>query len=115
MAYNEQLATRIRDYFSGTSTLKDDSIVEKEMFGGLAFMIGGHMCVGATGERLMARVGPEEYDEALKDIHATIMDFTGKPLRGFLYVEPEALETDTGLHDWIKRCEHFVEQLPPKP
>ena len=109
MAYNEQLASRIRDYFSGSQNIE-----EKEMFGGLAFMVDGHMCVGATGERLMARVGPQGYDDALKDMHATIMDFTGKPLKGFVYIEPEALETDTGLHGWIKRCETFVEQLPPK-
>ncbi len=110
MAYDNNLATRIRDYFS-TDNL---AIEEKEMFGGLAFMLGGHMCVGATGKRLMARVGPDNYDSALKDMHATIMDFTGKPLRGFVYVEPEALETEKDLHGWIKQCEDFVKQLPPK-
>lgn len=109
MAYDQQLATRIRDYFSANS-----AVTEKEMFGGLAFMMGGHMCVGANGERLMARVGPANYDSALKDMHATIMDFTGKPLRGFVYVEPEALETEQGLHQWIERCETFVKKLPPK-
>lgn len=111
MAYDMQLATRIRSYFSA----EDHSAVEeKEMFGGLAFMLGGHMCVGATGDRLMARVGPDNYDDALQDMHATIMDFTGKPLRGFVYVEPEALATEKGLHQWIEKCETFVKKLPPK-
>lgn len=111
MSYDAELATRIRNYFSVSNPAE---IVEKEMFGGLAFLMGGHMCVGATGNRLMARVGPKQYNAALQDMHATIMDFTGKPLRGFVYVEPEALETEKGLHKWIARCEAFVKKLPPK-
>lgn len=111
MPYDLQLASRIRDYFSAVST---SPVIEKEMFGGLAFMLGGHMCVGATGTRLMARVGPASYNAALQDMHATVMDFTGKPLRGFVYVEPEALVTEKGLHKWIARCETFVKKLPPK-
>lgn len=112
MPYDQKLAQRIRGYFSSGANHKP--IIEKEMFGGLAFMMDGNVCVGATGPRLMARVGPDQYDDALKDMHTTIMDFTGKPLRGFVYVEPEALETETGLHDWLERCETFVTQLPPK-
>lgn len=109
MAYDEALATRVRQYFS---TREDVS--EKNMFGGLAFMVNGNMCVGATDHRLMARIGPTHYEKALKDMHVTIMNFTGKPLKGFVYVEPEALESDEQLHLWIRRCERFVKQLPPK-
>lgn len=111
MANDTQLAARIRKYFSSAKTA---AIVEKEMFGGLAFLMRGNMCVGTAGQRLMARVGPANYDAALRDMHATVMDVTGKPLRGFVYVEPEALTTEKGLHNWIARCEAFVKKLPPK-
>jgi TfoX/Sxy family transcriptional regulator of competence genes len=109
MAYDEQLAARIRQYFSGR-----DDIVEKSMFGGLAFMVSGNMCVGATDHRLMARVGPKRYAKVLKNMYATIMDYTGKPLMGFVYVEPEAFTSDNNLHQWIGQCEAFVRSLPPK-
>lgn len=109
MAYDQQLAERIRQYFS-----QRGNIVEKNMFGGLAFMLDGHMCVGTTDHRLMARVGPKHYEKALQEMYTTIMDFTGKPLKGFVYVEPEAITTDSALYKWIRHCEKFVQSLPPK-
>lgn len=109
MAYDKQLAERIREYFADR-----DNIEEKTMFGGLAFMMDGNMCVGATEQRLMARVGPKHYEQALQHMYATIMDFTGKPLKGFVYVEPEALQTEKGLHLWLRQCDTFVSSLPPK-
>ena len=109
MSYDEALAARLRLYFSSR-----DEVSEKTMMGGLAFMINGNMCVGASDHRLMARIGPRHYATALKDMHVSIMNYTGKPLKGFVYVEPEALISDEQLHGWIKRCEHFVQQLPPK-
>lgn len=109
MAYDQQLAERIRQYFSGRN-----NVIEKNMFGGLAFMLHGHMCVGTTDSRLMARVGPKHYEKALQEMYTTIMDFTGKPLKGFVYVEPEAITTDSALYKWIKHCEKFVGSLPPK-
>lgn len=109
MAYDEELVDRIRSYFDGR-----EDVEEKQMFGGLAFMLDGHMCVGATDRRLMARVGPRHYDQALQHMYATIMDFTGKPLKGFVYVEPEGVESDKGLYQWIRQCESFVHSLPPK-
>lgn len=109
MSYDQNLATRIREYF------KDhDGIEEREMFGGLAFMIGGHMCVGANDHRLMARVGPDSYEHVLENMYATIMDITGKPLKGFVFIEPEATESDEELHKWIELCENFVNTLPPR-
>lgn len=109
MSYDETLATRLRQYFSTRGEVR-----EKTMMGGLAFMLNGNMCVGATDHRLMARIGPRNYETALKDMHVTIMNFTGKPLKGFVYVEPEAIASDEQLHAWIGRCERFVEKLPCK-
>ncbi len=62
----------------------------------------------------MARVGPEQYERALKEPHARAMDFTGKPLKGFVYVDARGLESDVDLESWIKRCERFVRSLPSK-
>lgn len=110
MSYDQALASRIRKYFENHLNVE-----EKKMFGGLAFMVNGHMCVGANDHRLMARVGPQSYMHVLEDnMYATIMDFTGKPLKGFLYMEPEATDTDEELFKWIELCENFVLTLPPK-
>jgi hypothetical protein len=84
------------------------------MFGGLAFLLGGHMCVGIIGEELMVRVGPEAYDEAVRRPHARKMDFTGRPMKGFVYVAPDGLESDAALHRWIARGVRFAASLPAK-
>lgn len=109
MAYDEGIAQRIRDFFAD-----DPHVVEKNMFGGLAFMVRGHMCVGVTSEDLMVRVGPEQYEEALSLPHARKMDFTGRPLRGFIYVAEEGIESDAALESWINRALTFVHSLPSK-
>ena len=109
MAYDEGLAERLREAFS-----KRDDVVEKKMFGGLAFMVAGHMCVGVVDETLMARVGPERYMEALNRPHARKMDFTGRAMKGFVYVAAEGFESDSDLADWVVMCEGFVDSLPPK-
>lgn len=109
MPYDEGLAERIRELFEDRNDVE-----EKKMFGGIAFMLRGHMCVGVVNEVLMARVGPEQYKAALKRPHARKMDFTGKPMNGFLYVDPEGFESDGQLRDWVELCESFVKTLPPK-
>lgn len=109
MAYDEGLAQRIRE-----SLAAHDDVVEKKMFGGLAFMLRGHMCCGVSGEDLMLRVGPDAYQEALSRPHARPMDFTGKPLRGFVYVAPEGVEEDADLSEWIAIGSRFVRSLPAK-
>jgi len=109
MPDEKQLIDRVRDYFQG-----NEYIEEKKMFGGLAFLVNGNMCVGADDSRLMARVGPERYDKALGDVYASIMNFTGRPIKGVIYLEPEAIETDKDLHSWIALCEKFTLSLPPK-
>lgn len=109
MAYNEQLADRIRAII-----YEYDEFIEKKMFGGLAFMHHGNMCVGVIGDQLMARVGPDQYEIALKKKHAREMDFTGKALKGFVYVSTEGVKTKKMLTDWITTCINFTDTLPEK-
>lgn len=106
VAYDTSLANRIRTVLSGRN------VVEKKMFGGLAFMLDGHMCVGVIEKQLMVRVGPEKYDEALRDRFAREMDFTGRPLTGFVYVAPAGYRTEANLRKWVRRGETFVATLP---
>ena len=109
MAFDEGLAQRLREH------LRDvPGIEEKRMFGGLAFMVRGNMCCGVLASNLMARVGAEQYETCLAHPHARKMDFTGKPLRGFLYVDEEGIEEDDDLQEWIDRAYRFVETLPAK-
>ena len=107
MAYDEKLAGRIRKVFPKGGA-------EKEMFGGVAFMLGGNMCVGIVGDDLMARVGPEAHDACLAMPHARPMDFSGRPMKGYVYVAPAGLKTDAALGAWIGRASAFVKTLPPK-
>lgn len=109
MAYDEGTAQRLREALG-----ESPEIVEKTMFGGIAFMMSGHMCCGVAGKVLMARVGPAQYERALSRPHAREMDFTGKPLRGFVYVDPGGFESDGALMSWISLCRSFVRTLPPK-
>jgi TfoX/Sxy family transcriptional regulator of competence genes len=108
MAY-DGAAERIRDIF-----IDRLDIVEKKMFGGLAFMVRGHMCCGIINDVLMARVGPDEYSKALNRSCAREMDFTGKPLKGFVYVDPDDFGEDSDLQEWVEMCERFIASLPPK-
>ena len=109
MAYDEELAERLRALFSGRQ-----EIVEKKMFGGIAFMYSGHMCVGINDDMLMARVGPDQYDEAMARLHAQEMDFTGRSLKGFVYVTASGITTEEDLKAWTELCEKFASSLPPK-
>ena len=109
MAFDEAVADRLRALFVGRR-----DVTEKKMFGGIAFMVAGHMCCGVTDNRLMARVGPEQYATALKRPHAGEMDFTGRPLAGFVYVAPAGFKSANDLRVWVTLCEKFVCSLPPK-
>jgi TfoX/Sxy family transcriptional regulator of competence genes len=109
VAYNEGLAVRIR------SALADSAgITEKRMFGGLCFLKGGHMFVGITGDDLMARVGKEAYADSLARKHVREMDFTGRPMVGYVFVGAKALAKDSELEFWLHHCQQFVSTLPPK-
>jgi TfoX/Sxy family transcriptional regulator of competence genes len=103
MAYDEQLATRIRRGFSKQQVRFE----EKRMMGGLCFLVDGKMCIGAEKNRLMARIDPAVYDSALKRIGCVPMDFTGRPMRGFVFVKPEGLSTDAELEAWLKLALEF--------
>jgi TfoX/Sxy family transcriptional regulator of competence genes len=109
MAYDETLAQRIRKVLTGHTRIE-----ERKMFGGLAFLAGGHMCCGIVGSDLMVRVGPEHFEEALAAKFARPMDFTGRPSKGMVYVAPEGVRTEKALRDWIARGLRFAETLPPK-
>lgn len=109
MSYDENLAARIRGVLA-----KRTDVVEKKMFGGLCFMVGGAMCCGLTKTDFMVRVGPEGYDDALAQPHARPMDFTGKPLAGMVYVAPEGVRGAAALAKWVGRAVSFVSSLPPK-
>jgi TfoX/Sxy family transcriptional regulator of competence genes len=109
MAYNERLAQRIREALEG-----NEVITEKKMFGGIAFLRRRLMLVGVANDLLMARVGKDNYAESLSREHVREMDFTGKPMQGYVYVDPQGLDTDEKLRFWLDRCEQFVVTLPPK-
>jgi hypothetical protein len=105
MSYDEHLATRIRKHLAGRT-----DVVEKRMFGGLCFMVGGAMCCGLTKTDFMVRVGPDRYDDALAQPHTRPMDFTGRPLKGMVYVGPEGLRTEAALATWVRRGLAFVSE-----
>jgi len=109
MAFDEGLAQRIRELLQDRSDVE-----EKKMFGGLCFMISNHMCCGIVKETLMARVGPDNYLKCLAKKHASEMDFTGKAMKGMVYVSPEGIESDSDLVLWLNICTSFIETLPPK-
>ena len=109
MAFDEGLAQRLREALSS-----HQGIAEKKMFDGLAFMSRGYMFLGIVGDVLMARVGPEHYEEELSRPHVRAMDFTGKPMTGYVFVDPTGFENDSDLLDWVQRCHRFVQSLPPK-
>ncbi len=109
MAYDEKLAGRLRKALRGAGTVS-----EKKMFGGIAFMLNGNMCCGVINDLLMARVGPEAYSGALERPYARPMDFTKRPMKGYVYVEPDGLRSDEELREWVGRCVGFVRTLPKK-
>lgn len=109
MAFDEGLAQRIRDHLDDRR-----DVTERKMFGGVAFMIGGNMSCGVVGDELMVRVGPDAYEEALREPHAREMDFTGTPLRGMVYVGTKGIAEDEDLASWIERGAAFASSLPKK-
>jgi TfoX/Sxy family transcriptional regulator of competence genes len=109
MAYDDSVARRVREAMG-----KRGDVAEKKMFGGIAYMVRGNMCCGVTGDRLMVRVGPEGYKAALARPHASVMDFTGRPMKGFVYVEPAGFASAGDLEEWIARAVEFARSLPPK-
>jgi len=109
MAYDESVAQRVRQAIQ-----KQDGLSERKMFGGLCLMLHGNMFAGIIKDELMLRVGPENSDELLARPGVRPMDFTGKPMKGYLYVESAAFATPEALKGWLGHALSFVETLPPK-
>jgi hypothetical protein len=124
MAYDETMAARVRKALA-----KRKGVTEKKMFGGIAFMVRGHMCCGVLKDELMLRVGAEQAEKLLarsprreegesaaspRRLHICPMDFTGKPMKGMLIVPPQGMKTDAALKAWMDMAVNFVSTLPKK-
>jgi hypothetical protein len=109
MAYDEALAARVRKRLA-----VQRGVSERRMFGGLCFLLKGHMCAGITGSTLMLRVGPARYADALARPHAREMDFTGRPLKGMIYVDPPGIAGAAALGRWLQIAVAFAASLPAK-
>ncbi|HEX5940801.1 MAG TPA: TfoX/Sxy family protein [Anaerolineales bacterium] len=108
MAYNQKLADRVRSQLDGIP------FVEKKMFGGVGFLIGGNMACGVNKDDLIVRVEPERHGTLLKKPHAKPFDLTGKPMKGWLLVEAKGCKTEKQLGAWVKEGVEFASTLPPK-
>lgn len=109
MGYDEKLAARITTALRGAGAL-----TEKKMFGGLCYLVDGNMVCGLLEGKLIVRVGAENRDEALNQPHASVMDFSGRSMKGFVYVAEEGLKTSAGLERWLDRGLAYAKSLPPK-
>ena len=108
MPYSEPLANRVRALLSDR-----DDIAERPMFGGLTFMLRGHMCCGVHGDELIVRLHPDDEDAALARPHARRMDFTARPMRGFMTVARDGLK-DQALREWVALAVAHAETQPPR-
>jgi len=109
MAFDETLAARIRD-----SLARKKNIEEKKMFGCICFFLNGNALAGVWKDGLIARLGPDEGEAALREPHVRAFDITGRPMRNWVVVESEGVEDDEHLKDWIQRAVKFVGKLPAK-
>jgi TfoX/Sxy family transcriptional regulator of competence genes len=109
MAYDEILASRIRVVLDQTPGL-----VEKKMFGGVAFLVQGNMACGVHKDMLMVRVGPEAYDETIEYPHTRPFDITGRPMKGWVLVETDGTTSEADLKEWVDAGLNFALTLPPK-
>lgn len=109
MAYDEVLASRIHGVLD-----QQPGLVEKKMFGGVAFLIQGNMAVGVHKDMLMVRVGPDAYDETMKYPHTRPFDLTGRTMKGWVLVEPDGLSSESELKEWVESGVNFALTLPPK-
>ena len=109
MAYNEEVALRVREALG-----EREGLTERKMFGGLGFMLNGNMCCGIVKDELMVRVGTENYHDALDQPYARPMDFTGRAMNGFVYVDVQGLKEDGALKQWLERGVAYAQSLPKK-
>jgi hypothetical protein len=109
MAFDEALAQRVR-----RALARRKGIEEKNMFGGVGFLLNGNLLVGVWKDSLIVRLGPDESDQALKEPHVKEFDITGRPMKGWVLVEPRGIEEDAHLKAWIQRAVRFVGKLTGK-
>ena len=109
MAYDESLAERVRKVLADVP-----GFAEKHMFGGVGYLLFGNMACGVNGSDLIVRVGPAAYDEALAKPEARPFDFSGRPMRGWVYVSPESVDSEDALEEWIEAGVSFALSLPRK-
>ena len=110
MAFDELLGDRIRDALRSTR-----GITEKKMFGGLVFLLDGRMLIGVWKDSLIARVGADEAEIALEKPHVRVFDVTGRSMKAWVMVEPDGLDENRQVKQWVQRAMQFVETLSPKP
>jgi TfoX/Sxy family transcriptional regulator of competence genes len=109
MAFDEQLAARIRAHLG-----KRTGLAEKKMFGGIGFLMKGNMCVGVHRDALIVRLDPAATDRALAEPHTRVFDLTGRPMKGWILVEPQGLATAAQLGKWVDRAAKYAASLPAK-
>ena len=109
MAYDTTLAKRV-----GVLLRRRKNITQKEMFGGACFLVNGNMCCGVERDKLVVQVGAEPYEQLLRKRHVKPMDFTGRPLRGFIYVMPAGFKSRNALASWLERGLRYAASLPKK-
>ncbi len=109
MAYSHSLANRVRH-----ALRNHRGIAEKKMFGSIVFLLHGNMLVGVWQASLIVRLGPDQAVEALKQDYVREFDVTGRPMKGWIMVEPDGLDSDKQLAEWIEAAKRFVETLPSK-
>ncbi len=108
MAYDEKLVQRLR------RALANEDVVERKMFGGLTFMVSGHMCCGVEDDEMMVRVGQDAYESSLRHSGVKPFDVTGKLMKGMVWVKAEELRSSSQLKNWIEKGLTYVRSLPPK-
>jgi len=109
MPFDEELARRLR-----AELANNEGVTERAMFGGMAFLLNGNMCVGVIRDQLVARVGPERFGEAVERLGARTFDLTGRPMSGWVMVRPEGFDTGQPLAKWVRESLDYVLTLPPQ-
>lgn len=108
MAFDEALAARVRTVLTGSE------VVEKRMFGGVAFLVNGNMSCGVHDTELIVRLPPEESEAAVREAHVRVFDLTGRPMKGWVLVAPAGVATDDDLRRWVDKGVTFARSLPAK-
>ncbi len=114
MSYDEDLTERVRRQLARIAGLAPADVTEKRMFGCLGFFIRNNLCVAVRRESLVARLGEEQAEAAMEQVHVEQFEVSGRPMKGWVLIAPEGIEEDDSLRDWIKQANQFVATLPPK-